>query len=1282
MKMTKSSLIRPALRGLVLALAVTALSSFVARAVPYASGIVSNDATHQVSFILNQDAQSVVVLRDGGNAVSPGTTKGQHSFDMTGYTTFQIIVSNNVAQGWTQFSSDSLTQSKYYSPRGVCVDTNPKRSTFGQIIVAEGLGGAVGAGGRTTTDGLYIMSADQGDILSQGDTAFAGGVDWSLSSSSPYHVSMNQVDPTGEDYTIYIGDYYDGHSGVWTASLTNPSAAFNELFDDTTRDATGVVTNSFGQAVHGNIPGGPWVEGVGPSRVMYTVDEDVDRSDVHEYDIGTTTSGYDTAPILRTTGVGTYLPFGMNDVVRDTDGSWWICDYRYTDGSFGNSVTHWPDNGFGPLWLSGPTTVPVDGAQGGIDINQYENLLVCNTRFARIVVIDIFDRDNPKLNANISHSGSYIRDVAFDAAGNIYAVSSSSETLRIYSRGGSTVTTTSSDGTFDLYRPSELTVAATDPDAAEPGTDTGTFNITKRFGPSSASVQVYFTMSGTAVSNVDYTISPTSPATIPAGQTNVVITVTPIDNGTPEAPETVVLTLAAGDYDIGSPSSATVVITDNDAVYRYWDSNGATAGAGFTPTGTWGTDNFWSTAADGTLATAGWTDNATAVFSAGGDAWDTFTVTVNGTQNVGSLSFEEGTPTLDGGTLNYQNVLPIPVLGGNTLIRSVIAGTAGLSLDGPSSLGLAAANTYSGPTVINGGNLIVAADGGVIPDGSAVILGATGKLFLEDQLFQPVTGHSETIGSLAGEAGAEVNVPAANTLTFGGDNTDTTWGGSLSGGGSLVKVGSGKTSLGTSGTMANTLTISGGTISFDSTAQLASVNPITNNNGGVLESTSVGVGTGFLPGRPITMGSGGGTLRVATGSAILMMTDAITGPGTLTTDGPGELRTYDVEHSFAKLIVKAGLYTAGHAVSRAYNTSFGAIPASTTADAITIYGGAAIRKAGGWNVALDPKQGVFLTGAGTKTIRAYAGDANSGTFEITGTISGTGPLELPGPFDYAYAPIMVLEGQNTYSDGTIVQRGNVYVINSFTGSGTGSGTVTVNNAAVLGGQGNLGGPVVVTGGSLSPGYSYYTGQTPGTNVAMAVAKLALTNGLDLSASGTYAWQLGALSTANPGTDWDQVDLVGGNLTLGGSSVLDIGFTGSATAPDLGQPFWQTAQQWKVVANSGAGSVSGNISAVSGTNGITAGTFTTVADGTGVTLVYTPNVIPPAPVTMSAVSVSGGNITIDYSGGTGSQFVLLKSLNVDALLNTWTPMATNATPAGSFVIPVGSDPKVFYCIQSQ
>jgi len=50
---------------------------------------------------------------------------------------------------------------------------------------------------------------------------------------------------------------------------------------------------------------------------------------------------------------------------------------------------------------------------------------------------------------------------------------------------------------------------------------------------------------------------------IDAGRSTATITVTPVDDGVTEAPETVILTLFAGaDYDLGSTAAATVTIQD------------------------------------------------------------------------------------------------------------------------------------------------------------------------------------------------------------------------------------------------------------------------------------------------------------------------------------------------------------------------------------------------------------------------------------------------------------------------------------------------------------------------------------------------------------------------------------------------------------------------------------------------------------------------------------------------------------------------------------------------
>jgi len=429
-------------------------------ATPYASGIQLNGTSS--TFILNQDAASVDVVYDGGAVVvSLGAlAKGSHTFDATLGTTWEIVCTGSTPAGWTQISDDSLTQSKYYSPRGVTVDANPMRSTFGRIFVSEGFGGAVSSGGRTTTDGLYIMTADQGDVTGQGDAAYAGAVDWTIGGShSPMKVSLNRNDAAGQDYTVYIGDWSDPHSGIWTADATNPSAAFNELLDNTGRDGDGLVlTGTFTPAeLHGSVPCGPWVEGTGASRTMYTVDEDVRLGNVLQYDIGATTSGYNTAPTDRTTDGPDIILNGRADVVRDEDGSWWIAQYRYDDSDSVPSLSHWADGASAPSWTSGQSTMRLNLAYGSIDIFDELDLLVMGTQDDKIYILDISDPANPVLVDVIPNPGERTHDVSFDAAGNVYAVNSSSETLRIYSPGGDWMATTGSDGTFTLVKVPEPT---------------------------------------------------------------------------------------------------------------------------------------------------------------------------------------------------------------------------------------------------------------------------------------------------------------------------------------------------------------------------------------------------------------------------------------------------------------------------------------------------------------------------------------------------------------------------------------------------------------------------------------------------------------------------------------------------------------------------------------------------------------------------------------------------------------------------------------------------------
>ena len=108
-----------------------------------------------------------------------------------------------------------------------------------------------------------------------------------------------------------------------------------------------------------------------------------------------------------------------------------------------------------------------------------------------------------------------------------------------------------------------ITIVATDANAAEPGTDTGLFTVT-RTGPTTAALTVNFSVSGTATSGADYAYI-ASTAVIPAGASSATVLVTPLDDKVLESAETVMLNLTTGLYTIGAQNSATVSITDNES---------------------------------------------------------------------------------------------------------------------------------------------------------------------------------------------------------------------------------------------------------------------------------------------------------------------------------------------------------------------------------------------------------------------------------------------------------------------------------------------------------------------------------------------------------------------------------------------------------------------------------------------------------------------------------------------------------------------------------------------
>jgi autotransporter-associated beta strand protein len=141
----------------------------------------------------------------------------------------------------------------------------------------------------------------------------------------------------------------------------------------------------------------------------------------------------------------------------------------------------------------------------------------------------------------------------------------------VLSTASNAALSTTSTHTFTITDDDTPAITLTAPDAiANEAGDTGTFTFSRN-GVTTSALTVNFTRSGSATTGAgnstdDFTnvITPGT-VTFGIGEATKTVTVTPLQNTANEANETVILTLNTGSgYTIGSPSTATVTIEDDD----------------------------------------------------------------------------------------------------------------------------------------------------------------------------------------------------------------------------------------------------------------------------------------------------------------------------------------------------------------------------------------------------------------------------------------------------------------------------------------------------------------------------------------------------------------------------------------------------------------------------------------------------------------------------------------------------------------------------------------------
>jgi autotransporter-associated beta strand protein len=410
-------------------------------------------------------------------------------------------------------------------------------------------------------------------------------------------------------------------------------------------------------------------------------------------------------------------------------------------------------------------------------------------------------------------------------------------------------------------------------------------------------------------------------------------------------------------------------------------------------------------------------------------------------------------------------------------------------------------------------------------------------------------------------------------------------------------------------------------------------------NGGTIDMSSTTVAAKAIYGQGV---AGSGTIGLTTGTTAATLTK--TGQGEFRWNGPGTQTA-----GFTKLVLNRGLYRLGSVTGSNFETGLGAVPVTSTPDAVEFTGTAAnpayfassfnMTSTLAWNV----NRGVKFTGEGT-----FLG---SGGVEINilGPISGSGkliagsatsPYNTTGAFSSGTVRLSNVNNASTFTGSVAVNNGTLILNQSLNatnfsgtdtigdGSGTSTGDLNVNGSSV-----------VFTAGSDNTNSSY-AGRVIGTGTFTKVG----TGTLTLNTVGANSWTNTAGVKINAGSlkygsaasgllDTVPVTIDGTSAVAGQSGTLDLttaGVTGDTIGSLIstsGNTFGQILQG---NANLTLGATAATARTYRGSIISTGGTFTK-AGGT-----FTQNLEQGAVNnTLGAVNVNLGRLNFNGINTTGA-----------------------------------------------
>lgn len=539
-------------------------------------------------------------------------------------------------------------------------------------------------------------------------------------------------------------------------------------------------------------------------------------------------------------------------------------------------------------------------------------------------------------------------------------------------------------------------------------------------------------------------------------------------------------------------------------------------------------------------------------------------------------------------------------------LSGILSGAEALNKAGAGTLTLTATNTHTGAVAVSAGGLTLEG-GSSIGDSSAVTVDSGATLTLN--------GGNETIGSLAGAG----NVVLSYRLTAGGDNTNTTFSGVISGSGNgLTKTGSG------------TLMLTGNNTYTGSTTVAAGILTANRVGGALADTTAVSVASGatFTAWTDETIGSvagagnvslNSGTLTVGGDGTSTELAGVVSGGGNLNKAGSG---------TFA--LSGSNVYTGATTVNAGTLEAKNAAALGTTGGGTTVSSGAALAVQGGITLAETltlSGSGISSTGAlvNISGINTLSGGVTLGADSAIGTTAGSLTLSSAVSGGFALTKLgsgtLTLSATSSYTGLTSVSAGTLLV----TGSLGATSGLSVSSGATLGGTGSVfaasstNNLTINDGATLAPGVA-------GTN--NGIGRLTV-NG-NLRVSGAMEAEVAGASGVG-GTDFDQVE-VNGIVSLNGGS-LSVTRVGGYTT--ISGTTYRLIDNDSTDAVTGATGIFGNVA--EGAELTSNGDIYTVsyASGTGNDVVLTavvPVVIdindaPTGDVTISGVAIVGETLTV-------------------------------------------------------